>query len=324
MIQRPGGTEAPLPPAAARPLVIVLGMHRSGTSLCANMLHALGVDMAEAPGVSPANQRGHWERPRINDLHDAVLALFGRGWNDPAHHLPLPDGWWEDARVASVQDQLVAFLQPRFGAAPHFGFKDPRTARLLALWPPVLQRIGAAPAYVFCVRNPAQVARSVSARDSFPADQAAYRWLIYNAHAVCGVGESPVCVMAYEDWFAAPQAALARLAAFVGAPPPAPTLLALIDAGLRHDAPAPPDTIAPIAADLHRQIAESTTRFPPDLLACAATILGCEQAVMPFLRDAAILRASLAAQTRAITDLQALVAQLRAARQASNDTVVAT
>ncbi len=53
-----------MPSMPSPAIVTVLGMHRSGTSLCANVLQVLGVDMAEGPGASPANQRGHWERAR--------------------------------------------------------------------------------------------------------------------------------------------------------------------------------------------------------------------------------------------------------------------
>lgn len=305
----PAGAGSPPP----HRLVIVLGMHRSGTSLCANMLHALGVNMADAAGASPANQRGHWERPRINDLHDSVLAMFGRPWNEATHHLALPEAWWTDPRLDPVRRQLVDFLAPRVTGGAAFGFKDPRASRLLELWPPVLEAIGAEPLYVFCIRDPAQVARSVSARDNFPPDRAAYRWLIYNAHAVHGVGTARLCVIPYESWFSAPADTLARLATFIGAPPPPPALLAIVDAGLRHDTPTQPTEIPPIATSLHRAIAATTERFKPALLTLADTILGCERAVAPFLRDAAILRSSLADQNRVIADLQALVTQLRAA-----------
>src|SRR5271163_4802889 len=111
-------------------IVTVLGMHRSGTSLCANMLQMLGVDMAEASGASPANERGHWERARINDLNDQVFAAFGRRWAEAAHVLALPDGWLEDCRVQEVQAALVAWLAPQIGGSRVYGFKDPRTARL--------------------------------------------------------------------------------------------------------------------------------------------------------------------------------------------------
>ena len=51
-----------------RPIILVLGMHRSGTSLCSHLLSALGVDMSDKipgpgnPAPTPDNPRGHWER----------------------------------------------------------------------------------------------------------------------------------------------------------------------------------------------------------------------------------------------------------------------
>jgi hypothetical protein len=285
-------------------------MHRSGTSLCANILHEMGVDMADAQGASANNARGHWERPRINDLHDAVLALFGRPWNAPTHHLALPDQWWTDPRVEPIRVRLIAYLETRLEPGHLTGFKDPRTSRLLAMWPPILDRLNADPIYIFCIRNPAQVARSITARDSLPADQAAYRWLVYNAQAVHGVATAPVCVIPYEAWFTTPEPTLARLAAFINAPPN-PNLAALIDTTLRHDALAPPDPVPQIATTLHQQIAATTTHFPPALQTLAETILACEAAMMPFLRDAALLPLSIAEQNRAIADLHALIDRLR-------------
>jgi hypothetical protein len=64
--------------AHRRPIVIVLGMHRSGTSLCSHLLSALGVDMADDIGVNVGNDRGHWERWEIVELHDRILGLFNR------------------------------------------------------------------------------------------------------------------------------------------------------------------------------------------------------------------------------------------------------
>ena len=296
--------------AARRKLVLVLGMHRSGTSLCANMLHELGVDMAPSHGASASNARGHWERPRINDLHDEVLALFGRAWNAPTHHLALPEGWWTDARVQPIRQMIVAHLQRVMQGATLAGVKDPRTSRLLPMWPSILEALNVEPIYVFCVRDPAQVARSISARDRLAGDQAAYRWLGYNAQAVAGVGGARVCVVRYEDWFIAPEAAIARLAAFVGMAA-RPELVSVIDEGLRHDALGAAETVAPVAVSLYEQIGAAGERFDARLLDLAATILGCERAVMPFLRDAALLPLSIAEQNRAITDLHGLIERLR-------------
>ena len=299
---------------------MVLGMHRSGTSLCANMLQELGVDMAEAQWMSAENARGHWERPRINDLHDEVLALFGRAWNAPTHHLALPDQWWTDPRVAAVSETIAAYVERTMSADRLFGFKDPRTARLLPMWPNLLDRLGADPVYVLCVRDPAQVARSITARDRLAGDQAAYRWLVYNAQAVAGVGRARVCVVRYEDWFVAPEAMIARLARAVGLPARA-ELVSVVDEGLRHDALGAAEPVPQLAAEMFRQISTTADRFDARLIEQAATVLGCERAVLPFLRDAALLPLSVAEQNRAIKDLHGLIERLRAEVHAGKQAV---
>src|SRR5438132_13627300 len=91
-----------------RPIVLVLGMHRSGTSLCSHLLSALGVDMTDkipAPGntsLTPENPRGHWERWEIVEFHDRILGLFNRDYRGRFHDLALPVAWWTDLCVARI------------------------------------------------------------------------------------------------------------------------------------------------------------------------------------------------------------------------------
>jgi hypothetical protein len=309
-----------------RPLVMVLGMHRSGTSLCANILARLGIDMAEDPGISPANRRGHWERPRINDLHDQILGGLGRGWSEATHHLPLPEDWLEDHRVRSARADLLAYLQPRFSQSPAFGIKDPRTARLLPLWRGLLRELGADPVYVVCVRDPSQVARSITARDHLARDQAAYRWLIYNAHLVHGLGGARVCIVPYEHWFSAPDAMLRRLAQFVrpDAAETAPEALAIVDASLRHDDTHTEPAAKPVLQKLHRLLLQSAEedRFGLELRRLAANILEVEQTITPLLLQAAIAQVSVAHQNRVIGDLNSLIQNLRAENMSLRDELV--
>ncbi len=298
-----------------RQVVTVLGMHRSGTSLCANLLHAMGVDMAEEPGPSPNNRRGHWERPRINDLNDEVFALFGRAWSNSSHALALPPHWLGDPEVQAVRKSLRELLAPHVATGFPWGFKDPRTARLLPLWRQVLSDLEAAPRFVFCVRNPAQVARSLNARDQMDAAQAEYRWLLYNAQAVMDLGADAVCIIPYEDWFVRPRETAARLSEFVCAPPLPPEALAtLIDPALRHDT-AEQAPARPLAARLHKLILRcaSAQRFDPDIRGFCACLAEFEQQVQPLLVDMEVMRASVAEQNRVIRDLNAAVHKLREA-----------
>ena len=87
-----------------RRIVVVLGMHRSGTSLCAHILSAMGIDMAdETQSGSRRTTMGHWERWEIVEFHDRILELFNRGYFGPFHDFSLPVAWWADPRVASDQ-----------------------------------------------------------------------------------------------------------------------------------------------------------------------------------------------------------------------------
>ena len=301
-----------------RRLVIVLGMHRSGTSLCANMLAGLGVDMAEAAAPSPDNPRGHWERPRINDLHDEIFAMHGARWTDASHHLALPPNWHEEPAIRGIRAKLAAYLTPLLNHPGPIGFKDPRTARLLPLWDQLLEELNLEPRYVFCIRDPAQVARSITTRDRTVRAHAEYRWLIYNAHALHGVGHRPVCIIPYGDWFTAPLATARRLAHWIGATPDDATLqklaAAIIDTGLRHDTTS--DPAGPATQKLFALILDSaTTPTPsPTLLTLAEDFLSFERAVTPLLREAIILKASVSEQNRVIADLESAVRTYRTAK----------
>lgn len=290
-------------------IVVVLGMHRSGTSLCANLLSTLGIDMCDDPLRHETNPRGHWERWEIVAFHDRILELFDRNYYQPQHAFALPAGWWADDRVRGIRDEMIAWLATRMGRRRLFGFKDPRTCRMLPLWREVLSALDRTPRFVLCVRDPAQVARSLVARSAVLPDQRErstheYRWAVYNAHAVHGIGAAPVAILPYEDWFAAPHENLARLVAQAGLgwSPDDPMALeaadTVIDPALRHDAPQPVPAPA-FCRQMHRLIRgsapngrlnEAVRTMARDFIA-VETLNGPAQAELSLLRQRAALPA---------------------------------
>ena len=101
----------------SRPIVLVLGMHRSGTSVCSHILSALAVDMADkipGPGANsphPGNPRGHWSTGRSSSFTIAFSAFsIVTIWGDFTI-LPCRVAWWADPRVAGIRREIVAFLQ---------------------------------------------------------------------------------------------------------------------------------------------------------------------------------------------------------------------
>jgi len=194
-------------PAHRRQIIVLLGMHRSGTSLCSNVLSILGVDMADDSTPGTGNERGHWERWEIVGFHDRILDAFNRAYLGPFHDFPLPSGWWAEPRVSQIRQETVAFLKARMGDAP-FGFKDPRTIRLLPMWRQIFSEMKLSPKFILCLRNPAQVARSLHARDGLDPMVGEYRWLVHMTDFFRYVGSSDFCVIEYENWFKNPSQSL--------------------------------------------------------------------------------------------------------------------
>lgn len=247
-------------PAAApgrQLFVVVLGMHRSGTSLCSHILRTLGVAMGDQPEVRPSNPRGHWERLEIVERHDRILELFNRGYYSPLHDLPLPAGWSADPRVDAIRREIVAFVRQERGNPAPCGFKDPRTARLMPMWRRIFEELGLDPKIVLCLRNPAQVARSLQERDELPRDLGEYRWFTYMAEAFSNLHDLATCTIEYEAWFDDASDNLAKLTRFLGLPLPAESraeVAEIVDRQLRHDDTGCPGALQPMVRSFYELV----------------------------------------------------------------------
>ena len=106
------------PPGPARKALVVLGMHRSGTSAVTRMLSLLGSDLPQhlMPAVQNDNARGFWESQRLADLHDEMLAEAG---SSGMTFLPMPEGWCESS-VAQKYVQKLAGRSARSSAHRRF------------------------------------------------------------------------------------------------------------------------------------------------------------------------------------------------------------
>src|SRR6516225_3897102 len=203
-----------------RPIALVLGIHRSGTSLCSHILSALGVDMADkipGPGATspvPSNPRGHWERWEIVEFHDRILGLFNRDYLGRFHDFALPVAWWADPRVAQIRREIVAFLEGRMGDG-YFGFKDPRTVRLMPVWYQIFNELKLAPKLVLCLRNPAQIGRSLNAREGLDPETGEYRWLVHMIDFFRYTSKYDICTVEYEEWFSNPSVNIKKLQKFL-------------------------------------------------------------------------------------------------------------
>ena len=154
-----------------RRALLVLGMHRSGTSAATGLLVRLGVE-APRTVIPPdeSNPAGYWESQPIVEFHDRLLRAAGTSWDA---WTPLDD-WTGTVSFASELMRLVA---AEFGSAPLFVVKDPRMCRLVPFWVSTLEGSDIKPAAILVVRDPIEVSRSLATRDRLSPEFSLLMWL---------------------------------------------------------------------------------------------------------------------------------------------------
>lgn len=156
----------------ATPLIIA-GMHRSGTSFVASLLHRAGVNLGDRlmPG-GPGNERGHFENTEFVEFHERWLHLNGydqAGWT--------VSGRLELSETGQAEALDLVGSNRRPGA---WGWKDPRTSLFIDLWANLVPSAR----YVLLYREPAEVIDSLYRRGDERIVQdpelAARAWLCHN------------------------------------------------------------------------------------------------------------------------------------------------
>lgn len=162
--------------------LIILGMHRSGTSLLTGLLGQVGVTMGKRlyGPQKDVNEKGFWEHEDIVDTHDELLLNLGSQWDGL---LPLPDKWWKDAIVKPFVGRLNMLVRRDFSTADVWALKDPRMCRLLPLWFSIFAAQQIKPIFICMNRNPFEVVASLQKRDGFSREKALVLWLAHSLSA---------------------------------------------------------------------------------------------------------------------------------------------
>ena len=163
-------------------LIVVIGMHRSGTSTVMNALACLGVSLGDdllPPGVD--NPKGFFEDKSVNDLNNEMLDVIGQTW----FSLSLVSNADIEKLIAlGYLEKAVDLLGEKLKSTSVFGFKDPRVSKLLKFWKLVFARIDCEVQYVLCLRHPLSVANSLLQRNQSPIQKGYLLWLSYNLSIV--------------------------------------------------------------------------------------------------------------------------------------------
>jgi tetratricopeptide (TPR) repeat protein len=185
---------------------VVLGMHRSGTSLLTNLLTVLGVDVGtNLLAANQGNEAGYWENESIYRTQDALMNFIAQDWGEYGFAYPVRIDWNRLPEMREFQERLISIVRTEMAAAKGiWGFKDPRTCRLLPLWKQIFAELDLEPLYVLAIRDPAVVVDSLLKLYPLDALHGELVWLLYNLDAIRDAGEELRIVVDYDRWFTAP------------------------------------------------------------------------------------------------------------------------
>ena len=124
-------------------IVLVVGMHRSGTSALAGMLHSNGIIMGEQDSWHPKpmreNPKGFFENKRFRMLNDQILR--DNGYKVKSFNPDIPP---ITQLSESCRDRMEALIKEYNTRYPCWGWKDPRTCLTLRHWFNVMAQMGVA------------------------------------------------------------------------------------------------------------------------------------------------------------------------------------
>ncbi len=191
-----------MPSPPHRKCLIVLGMHRSGTSAVSGVLQIAGLD----PGknllkATEDNSKGFFENALITHLNDEILASLYTSWSDT---LRIPGNWHKEERFNEFADKFVEIINDEFLGERTMTIKDPRLSVLLPFYLKIFERLAIEPVFLLCNRNPVEIAASLDKRNHLAKERSLLLWMDYSLKAELYSRGFPRIMVSYPGFLADP------------------------------------------------------------------------------------------------------------------------
>ena len=181
-------------------MIFLLGMHRSGTSALAGMLHSGGIVLGDKfTRPLPENPKGFFEDLKVQNINKQILASIGKDWNniiEESDLLKTPD------RLLQLLPIVYRYFESRF---QKWAWKDPRLCLTFPLWAKILplDKLHV----LFILRSPMSVARSLYQRNKMPLEKGMELWAGYNYRitSILKQYELPYTFIRYESLISKPE-----------------------------------------------------------------------------------------------------------------------
>ena len=186
----------------ARRAVIVLGMHRSGTSALTRVINLLGADItSHLMPENKFNETGYWESQELYEINEKLLEHLNANWTISE---TLSKSWIKSKEASHYINQISQVLKKDFDDSKLFVIKDPRFCILFPVIHEALKRINATPYVIVTIRHPHEVALSLLERDQISLAVSYRIWLRHLLDAEKYTRNIKRCFISYDsllaDW----------------------------------------------------------------------------------------------------------------------------
>ncbi|UCN00603.1 glycosyltransferase [Sulfurimonas sp. SWIR-19] len=160
--------------------IMILGMHRSGTSALTGLLQYLKVSLGnKTAGPADDNVQGFFENENIVKYNEKILASLGTQWDT----IYFDYNKVQENITVAQKEELKQLLESEFSEETLFAIKDPRICYLFPLYAEILLNLKVNIKILLPYRNPLEVAKSLHVRNNFTQEKSELLWLSYFLHA---------------------------------------------------------------------------------------------------------------------------------------------
>jgi hypothetical protein len=209
-------------PTETRLAIIVLGMHRSGTSMLTHLLSASGFSLPKVLiNATGSNRKGHFESFNIVSYNERImLEAFGMTWLSPTCGFTTATSKLKDltAVLTKYKEGAVSLIRSEFQDQDRIVLKDPRISVLYDFWSDVLRECGYQPIPIIIVRHPLEVSTSLARRNKLSSSLSHAMWLYHSLAAERATRAGPRAFVLHADLMADWRKQLARLEAELAVP----------------------------------------------------------------------------------------------------------
>src|SRR5579871_3154562 len=190
-------------------------MHRGGTSAVARALPALGVPLGTnlLPSGSD-NPKGFWEDLEAHSINEQLLAHLHSEYDRLGLVWRVAERDPSISALSTTAAGLIGRRMSQYGG--RWGFKDPRTSRLVPFWSEVITSCGCTCSYAIALRNPLSVALSLKERNEIPIEKSCFLWLHHMIPAVLDSAGAARVVVDYDLMLDDPLRQLRRMRQVLG------------------------------------------------------------------------------------------------------------